>query len=56
MTSKLDTPVATLPSTWHYRVSTGTGWPVSVYCDWMAPDVIGSVLGLVGRCQYTVTG
>ena len=35
VTSKLDTPVATLPSTWHYRVSTGTDWPVSVYCDWM---------------------
>ena len=24
---KSDTPVATLPGTWRYRVSTGTGWP-----------------------------
>ena len=26
------TPVATLPGAWRYRVSTGTDWPVSVYC------------------------
>ena len=24
---KIATPVATLPGTWHYGVSTGTGWP-----------------------------
>ena len=24
---KTDTPVATLPDCWQYRVSTGTGWP-----------------------------
>ena len=24
---KIDTPVATLPVAWHYRVSTGTGLP-----------------------------
>ena len=24
---KLDTPVATLPGAWHYRVRAGTGWP-----------------------------
>ena len=24
---KIATPVATLPGAWHYRVSTGTGWP-----------------------------
>ena len=24
---KIGTPVATLPDTWCYRVSTGTGWP-----------------------------
>ena len=24
---KIGTPVATLPSAWRYRVSTGTGWP-----------------------------
>ena len=24
---KIGTPVATLPGAWHYRVSTGTGWP-----------------------------
>ena len=24
---KTGTPVATLPGTWHYRVSAGTGWP-----------------------------
>ena len=24
---KIGTPVATLPGTWHYRVSAGTGWP-----------------------------
>ena len=23
----IGTPVSTLPGTWHYRVSTGTGWP-----------------------------
>ena len=29
LTSDLEigTPVATLPGTWHYRVSVGTGWP-----------------------------
>ena len=32
---KTDTPVATLPGAWHYRVSAGTGCPVSVYCDWV---------------------
>ena len=26
---KIGTAVATLPGTWHYRVSTGTGQPVS---------------------------
>ena len=24
---KIGTPVATLPGAWHYKVSTGTGWP-----------------------------
>ena len=24
---KIGTPVANLPGAWHYRVSTGTGWP-----------------------------
>ena len=24
---KIGTPVATLPGTWHCRVSAGTGWP-----------------------------
>ena len=24
---KIATPVATLPGSWHYRVSAGTGWP-----------------------------
>ena len=24
---KIDTPVATLPGVWHYRVIAGTGWP-----------------------------
>ena len=24
---KTGTPMATLPGTWRYRVSTGTGWP-----------------------------
>ena len=24
---KIDTPVATLPGAWRYRVSAGTGWP-----------------------------
>ena len=24
---KIGTPVTTLPGAWHYRVSTGTGWP-----------------------------
>ena len=24
---KTDTPVATLPGAWRYRVSAGTGWP-----------------------------
>ena len=32
---KIGIPVATLPGTWRYRVSAGTGWPVSVYCDWV---------------------
>ena len=25
---KIDTPVPTLPGTWCYRVSAGTGWPI----------------------------
>ena len=32
---KIGTPVATLPGAWRYRVSPGTGWPVSAYCDWV---------------------
>ena len=32
---KLGTPVATLPGTWHYRVSAGTGRPRVRYCDWV---------------------
>ena len=32
---KIDAPVATLPGTWRCRVIAGTGWPVSVYCDWV---------------------
>ena len=32
---KIGTPVTTLPGAWHYRVSAGTGRPVSVYCDWV---------------------
>ena len=31
---KIETPVATLPGTWHYRVSTGTGRP-SVSILWL---------------------
>ena len=31
---KIGSPVATLPGAWRYRVSAGTGWPVSVHCDW----------------------
>ena len=27
LTSNIGTPVATLPGTWHYRVSVWTGWP-----------------------------
>ena len=32
---KIGTPVATLPGARRYRVSAGTGRPVSVYCDWV---------------------
>ena len=32
---KIGTPVATLPGAWRYRVSAGTGRPLSVYCDWV---------------------
>ena len=28
-------PVVTLSGAWRYRVSAGTGWHVSVYCDWV---------------------
>ena len=31
VTKKLDL----LPGAWHYRVSAGTGRPVSVYYDWV---------------------
>ena len=31
---KIGTPVTTLPGTWHYRVSVGTGWP-SVNILWL---------------------
>ena len=30
---KIGTPVTTLPGAWPYRVSAGTGRPVSIYCD-----------------------
>ena len=33
--SKTGTPVATLPGAWRYRVSTGTGRPGVMYCDWV---------------------
>ena len=33
--SKIGTPGAAQTGTWRYRVSTGTGWPVSVNCDWV---------------------
>ena len=48
--SKIDTPVATLPGAWRYRVSAGTDRP-GVSIQWLpcqAPGVIGSALGLVG--------
>ena len=32
---KIGTPVAVLPGVWCYRVSAGTGGPVTVYCDWV---------------------
>ena len=32
---KIGVPVATLPGAWRYRVSAGTGRPVSVYRDWV---------------------
>ena len=32
---EIGTPVATLPGAWRYRFSAGTGWLVSVYCDWV---------------------
>ena len=32
---KIGIPAATLPGSWRYSVSAGTGWPVSVYCDWV---------------------
>ena len=32
---KIGTPVAILPGVWHYRLSSGTGWPVAnILCDW----------------------
>ena len=31
--SKIDTPMATLPDAWHYRVSAGLVGLVSEYCD-----------------------
>ena len=32
---KTGTPVASLQGAWRYWVITGTGCPVSVYCDWV---------------------
>ena len=36
---KIGTPVAILPGAWRYMVSAGTGWQVSVYCDWVRQKV-----------------
>ena len=35
VTSKIGTPVAILPGAWRCKVSTGTGWPSVIYCDWV---------------------
>ena len=32
---QIGTSVTTLPDAWRSTVSAGTGWPVSVYCDWV---------------------
>ena len=45
---KIGTPVATLPGAWRYKVSTGTGWPVSVNCDWVRWKVL-SATSISGR-------
>ena len=36
---KIGTLAATLPGAWNYRVSAGTGCPVSVFCDWLRQKV-----------------
>ena len=41
--SKNGNPVAALPGAWRYRVSAGTGWPESVYCDWVIQKVWSSI-------------
>ena len=43
---KIDTPVATLPGDWYYRVCAGTGWP-SVSIMW--PGEIASLI-----CNFCV--
>ena len=32
---KTGTPMATLRGAWRYGIGAGTGWPASVYCDWV---------------------
>ena len=48
---KIGTPVATLPGAWHYRASTGSGWPgVSILC-------LGEVESLIcSFCLNVATG
>ena len=36
---KIGTPVATLPGTWRYRVSTELVGSMLVYCDWVRWNV-----------------
>ena len=48
---EIGTPVATVPGAWHYRVSTGVGWPgVSILC---LGEVERVDLQLLSQCGST---
>ena len=38
----IGTPVVTLPSARRFKVRAGTGWPVSIYCDWVRWKVLSA--------------
>ena len=50
----IGTSVATLPGAWRYRVSAGTGGPVSVYCAYsILGEVESWICKILSQCGRT---